>query len=117
MAYIDRNEATKQIREALRARSGKAWRVYGHTGTAYGWFTIASPKARLGANGYMTPAECRELADLLGLARAVHYQGESVSPDAREVMVARALGTFKDEHFEYRRAWEVEQEERRAAVA
>jgi hypothetical protein len=118
MAYMNRNEATKAIRQALKARSGKAWRVYGHTGTAYGWFTIASPAARLGPDGYMTPAECRELADLLGLSRSVHFQGESVSPEAREVMVSRALGLFKDEDFESRRAWEVEREEqeRRAAA-
>ena len=37
---MDRNEAIKRIRTALRRRSGKAWSVKGGRGTAWGWIHI-----------------------------------------------------------------------------
>ena len=43
---MDRNEAVKRIRVALRQRSGKAWSVTCGRGTAWGWITIDVPPAR-----------------------------------------------------------------------
>lgn len=111
---LTRDEVTRTIKANLRKRSGKAWRCYGHTGTAWGWLTITAPAARL-VNGYLSPAEARELADLLGLSDSVHFQGKSVTPDEWESMIARSAGTFRDEHFESGRAAEIERAEREAA--
>lgn len=89
----DRADAIRLIREHLKRRSGKAWRVYGDRGTAWGWITIRAPKARsLAPYGYMTEADCAELAELLGMARPAHRQGVSVSPDARSWYVHAAMG-------------------------
>lgn len=46
MSYIERNEATKRLRKALKAKTGKSWSVWGDRGTAYGWITVEAPKAR-----------------------------------------------------------------------
>lgn len=48
MANIDRNEAIKTIKAALKARSGKSWSVTGGRGTAWGWIKISVPPSRLG---------------------------------------------------------------------
>ena len=89
----DRNEAIARIRKALRKRSGKAWSVTGGRGTAWGWITIASPPKRREEYGYMSEADQKELAELLGLER-VHHQGESIpaSSDYRQFYVDRAEG-------------------------
>lgn len=86
----------KRIRTALRKRSGKAWRVYGHTGTAYGWFSIKSPDARCvdqaydydrgglygpetpDPHGHMSEADRAELSELMGGIR-VFSDGVSVA--------------------------------------
>ena len=39
-ASIDRDEAIKAIRTALKRRTGKTWSVKGGRGTAWGWLTI-----------------------------------------------------------------------------
>lgn len=90
------------IKANLKRRSGKTWSVTAGRGTACGWLTITAPPARctarwiqragtLGnpgdydltdtgaAGGYMTPSDCDELAQLLGLTPGpTHYQGVSV---------------------------------------
>lgn len=97
-----RTEVTKRIKLALKRRSGKDWSVTGGRGTASGWLNIAAPDNRCTSHsrlkagavtdrpedyesvdtgepgGYMTHADCQLLADLLGLARPVHFQGESI---------------------------------------
>lgn len=52
-----------EIKTALRARSGKVWSV---TQRASGWLTITVPPKRM-VDGYITDAECAELAKLLAL--------------------------------------------------
>jgi hypothetical protein len=159
---IDRDEAIKRIRAALKKRSGKQWSVTGGRGTAWGWIEIDAPPKRrtwkdvqtttpnppapgavyrgmacitphyrveAGAEdpitspaddpwareaegrdrtnyynwevedpsyefGHMSPAERVELGELLGLGKAVHYQGHSIpaSSDYRHEYVARAEG-------------------------
>lgn len=41
-----RPEVTKQIKQSLKERTGLTWSVTGNRGTAWGWLTIAAPKAR-----------------------------------------------------------------------
>ena len=115
---MDRDEAIKRIRAGLRRRSGKSWSVCGGRGTAWGWIRICAPPARCtwrhrlkeGATdnspgnweaynsgergGYMSPADCAELGNLLGKDGPAHCQGESVpaSSDYRREYVARAEG-------------------------
>lgn len=83
-ADLDRDMAIKLIRDALKKRSGKVWSVTGGRGTAWGWLSIDAPPARRkydfeGNPGghYMSPAERKELANLLD-KDVVHHQGESV---------------------------------------
>lgn len=110
MAYIDRADAIAAIRVALKNRSGRAWRVYGDRGTAYGWIHIDAPAARLTCQfesglpcdglscgrshkyGYLTQEDRETLQTLLGLFSPAHPQGVSITPDAREWYVARAQG-------------------------
>jgi hypothetical protein len=117
-ATMDRDEAIKRIKAALKRRSGKAWSVTGGKGTAWGWIEIdATPKNRTwhfkdtGRRdddgqpiyeeindpsqpfGHMSPADREELAGLLDLT-TVHYQGQSIaaSSDHRREYVDRAEG-------------------------
>ncbi len=114
---LDRNDTIRRIREALKRRSGKSWSVTGGRGTAWGWIHIqAPPKRRTGAHvqkpgagfgeyehidtgkpqefGLMTPQDCAELGELLGLGRPCHPQGESVpaSGEYRREYIDRAEG-------------------------
>jgi len=97
-----RNAVIGTIKRALRRRSGKAWSVRGHRGSAWGWITICAPPARCTWHheptgehdehgltvyasvndpslfGHMGPADCAELATLLGLSKPVHCQGETI---------------------------------------
>ncbi len=73
---IRRDEAIKEIRAALKRRSGKAWSVTGGRGTAWGWITIQSPPVRRNEFGGMSDADIAELSELLG--KHVHHQGESI---------------------------------------
>lgn len=77
----ERDETIQAIKAALRRRSGKAWSVRGGRGTVWGWITITSPPARRGRWGEMTPEDCAELAELLGLD-TVHPQGEMIPAQA-----------------------------------
>jgi hypothetical protein len=43
---IDRNDAIKRIKSALKKRSGKDWSVTGGKGTAWGWIEIDAPPRR-----------------------------------------------------------------------
>lgn len=90
---IDRDDAIRLIREALKKRSGKAWSVKGGRGTGWGWITVSAPPARCGEYGYMSDADRTELASLLGLGHA-HQQGVTIAAasDYRREYVTRALG-------------------------
>src|SRR5919106_1076456 len=55
----DRDEAIRQIRAALRRRSGRAWSVTGGRGTAWGWITITAPRARRAARAGRAGRACR----------------------------------------------------------
>lgn len=116
-ASIDRDDAIKAIKDALRRRSGRAWSVTGGKGTAWGWITIDAPPKRRTARfvdngrkddrgytawdledtaqpgGYITPADQAELCELLGLER-MHHQGISIPADTnyRIEYVNRAEG-------------------------
>lgn len=98
---LSRDEAIKNIRSALRRRSGKAWSVRGGSGTSWGWIEIDAPPARRTwgwrlkpgladspenyeeydtghPGGHASPADRAELARLLNLAD-VHWQGVSIA--------------------------------------
>lgn len=96
----DRDEAIKQMRSALKRRSGKAWSVTGGRGTAWGWITIHSPPSRREGFDYMPNIDRAELTYLLDLDRAVHQQGESIpaGSDYREEYVARCEGRTPTVH-------------------
>lgn len=98
---MERNDAIKRIKSALKKRTGKMWSVTGGSGTAYGWITIkATPKQSTDGFGTMTEEQQLELAKALGFEvgkdvhRHVHHQGVSIpaSSDYREEYVARAEG-------------------------
>lgn len=97
-----RNDAISRIKDALRARSGKAWSVKGGRGTAYGWISIYAPPKRCTwdilkverdpyddspawywrnglepGKGHMGPDDRDQLAELLGLD-SIHYQGHNI---------------------------------------
>lgn len=90
----DRDEAVRAIRTALRQRSGKAWSVTTGRGTSWGWITISVPPARRDRYGCMTRADADELAQLLGLDRPVHDQGENIPASSayRREYIDRASG-------------------------
>lgn len=96
----DRDQAIKQMRAALKRRSGKAWSVTGGRGTAWGWITITAPPARREQFGYMSEADRTELGELLGKGQPIHDQGESIpaGSDYREEYVARCEGRTPTVH-------------------
>jgi hypothetical protein len=123
--YVDRNEAIKRIRIALKKRTGKSWSVTGGRGTAWGWITVqAPPKRRVdheqsstwdrtqpdkplfteigpppGENGLYTSLEdCEELAEIFSLDKPhIHMQSLSISPDNNEYYVYLAENGRKPE--------------------
>jgi len=121
---LDRDGAIREIRTALKRRSGKTWSVTGGRGTAWGWITIDAPPARRTSHcvkragvltdnpgdyeeietgvpgGSMTVAERAELGTLLGLDRPVHCQGESIpaGTDYRLEYIDRANGRTPTTH-------------------
>lgn len=116
--YIERAEAIKRIKAALKEKTGKVWSVSGSRGTAWGWITVQAPKRRRVShkgnpvydthwttpdepayfeyvatdqeNYYTSDADCQELADAFGLDKPAHMQGVSISPDSREWYVEMA---------------------------
>ena len=113
---MDRNETIKEIRTALKRRSGKSWSVTGGRGTAWGWIKIDAPEKRKTARfrlkegmsdwpenyeeietgepgHHMTPADRAILGSLLNLD-SVHYQGISIpaSNDYYQEYIDRANG-------------------------
>lgn len=90
----DRDEAIRQIRAALRRRSGRAWSVTGGRGTAWGWITITAPPARRVEYGSMSDTDRAELGELLGLDGRAHHQGVSIpaGSDYRAEYIDRAEG-------------------------
>jgi len=118
---LDRNEAIKRIRAALKEKTGKPWSVRGGRGTGWGWITVSSPPRRRvchdenpdydwraypstspcylerqpkeGEEGYyISDAEAQELANAFGMERPVHCQGLSISPDNRDWHVTMVEG-------------------------
>jgi hypothetical protein len=116
---VTRDETIAAIRAALKHRSGKPWSVTAGRGTGAGWITVtAPPRRRTGKmiehaelrdgrthygyehidageqTGYLTPQDAAELGELLGLGRAVHYQGESIAASNGHYIeyIARAEG-------------------------
>ncbi len=91
--FTDRDEAIKEIRRALKQRSGKSWSVTGGRGTGWGWITVHAPPSRRG-QGYMSDADREELGRLLGKDSPVHHQGETIpaSSNYRREYVALARG-------------------------
>lgn len=115
---MERDDTIKQIRKALKRRSGKPWSVKGGRGTAWGWIHISAPPRRCTGhavklpgrltdwpadyeykdtgepNGEMTPADQAELGYLLGLGKPAHHQGEGIpaATDYRQEYVDRAEG-------------------------
>lgn len=89
---LERNDAIKQIRSALRKRSGKAWSVTGGRGTSWGWITITAPPARSTGYGSMNEADQAELSELLG--QQIGHQGASIpsGSEYRQEYVDRANG-------------------------
>ncbi len=96
-AGVDRDEAITTIRAALKKRSGKAWSVRGDRGTAWGWLTITAPPRRCGEYGRMSDDDIVELASLLDVPVHLARGGVSVSPEARDEYVCRAVtGTGRE---------------------
>lgn len=101
----DRDDTIRRIRTALQRRSGKSWSVTGGRGTSWGWITIDAPPSRRTWSsrlkpdaspaklpsdyeeydtgepnrGCMSPAERKELGELLGLDGPAHHQGVSIA--------------------------------------
>jgi len=64
---MERNEAIKEIRAALKRRSGKSWSVTGGRGTGWGWIHIGVlPHDKKDPANH--EARRRELNDLLGVS-------------------------------------------------
>lgn len=111
LGSVDRNDAIRVIREALKRRSGKTWSVTGDRGTAWGWINITAPPKRRVAHiqnpayhcdhpeagavpyfeadpdenhgaWYMSDADAAELGELLGLGKPAHCQGVSIAADS-----------------------------------
>lgn len=115
---MDRDDTIREIRAALKRRSGKTWSVTGGRGTAWGWITITAPPARrtwderripgtegrypddfeffdIGTPGCgMSPSDTAELTALLGAAPRMVCQGISIPPnsDWRREYIDRANG-------------------------
>ena len=102
-----REGVIKELRRALKARTGLTWSVTGGKGTAYGWIRIdAPPKERrfdstgtveltgTGPCGYMSLKRRKMLADALGLGQPTHCQGESIPSqyDYQQEYLERANG-------------------------
>ena len=76
---MNRNDTIKRIKKALRKRTGRPWSVTGGRGTAYGWLTIkAVKKYAADGRGELTAEDRQYLADILGLDRPAHHQGELI---------------------------------------
>lgn len=90
---VDRDEAAREIRAALRRRSGKPWSVTTGRGTSWGWITINVPPARRDRCGSMPDADRAELGELLGGIDA-HHQGVLVPASSayRREYIDRANG-------------------------
>jgi hypothetical protein len=94
MTTKTRNEVVKDIRHALRFRSGRAWSVTVGRGTVWGYIYINAPKKDQ-VRGCMTVADRHELARLMGLLDTmVHHQGIMVSPEEYDEMEQRARGLW-----------------------
>jgi len=74
---MDRRETIREIKSALRRRSGHGWSVHGGTGTAYGWISISRHP-----HESMTDAERAELDALLGMDGRNRRVGGGHSPES-----------------------------------
>lgn len=116
---IDRPEAIKRIKKALKEITGRTWSVTGGRGTAWGWLTIAAPPRRRightpnpkwkhwepgtkepayfenpdapkGERWYTSGDDGQTLGDIFDKSHGHWHQGISVSPDSREYYVLLA---------------------------
>ncbi len=112
---MDRNEAIRRIRAALKRRTGKQWSVTGDRGTAWGWINVDVPPRQrtwhhvetgerdeqglpvysdvndpAKPGGHMSPEAQKQLQELFGLERPVHHQGLSIDPESRDWHVEQA---------------------------
>lgn len=75
--HVPTNEACARMRAALKRRTGRSWRVYHGTGTAYCWIHIAPPAKRL-VNGCDWTTEDRDaMRAILGRQNLI----DTISPD------------------------------------
>jgi hypothetical protein len=49
--YLERSEAVRRLKAALKKKTGKTWSVTGGRGTGWGWLRIQAPKVRRVAHG------------------------------------------------------------------
>jgi hypothetical protein len=103
---MDRNEAIKRIRAALKKSTGRAWSVTGGRGTAWGWITVDAPPRRrtadhrgedVGEPGhYMTMEDRKTLGGIMREMQSgiAHHQGVSIPASGayRRYYVALAEG-------------------------
>ena len=115
---IERADAVKRLKKALKTITGKTWSVKGSRGTAWGWIDIQAPKSRRVGHTpdpawkhweadpdepgyfenpdapkdekwYTSKADGDTLADIFDKP-GFYHQGMSVSPDGREWHVLKA---------------------------
>lgn len=88
------DEAVREIRAGLKARTGKTWSVRNGRGTGWGWLRVSSPPKRCDELGRMPETEVAELAEALGIAPHLARNGVQVinTPDAYTEFVDRAWG-------------------------
>lgn len=83
--HIERNDAIRRIKAALKAITGKAWSVTGGNGTSWGWIDIQGLPRNRNEYGYTNAADRAELVAATGYL--VHHQGLAISPDDRRGFV------------------------------
>jgi len=87
-----RTDDIKEIRALLKTITGMTWSVRGSTGTAYSWINISTPPRRQVETGEISRtinlADAFLLGDIVGRGAPVHHQGHSVSPEARDGLIA-----------------------------
>lgn len=117
--HIERADAVKRLKKALRTITGKTWSVSGARGTAWGWIDIQAPKSRRVGHTpnpawkhwemdtqeppffenpdapkderwYTNLADEAVLRDIFDMTGFYIHQGMSVPPDSREWYVLKA---------------------------
>lgn len=88
--HIERDDAVKALRAALRERTGHTWSVTVGRGTAWGWIEVTAPPARR-VDGRTTMDDALTLGEIFGLrSRWENCRTVSISPEDRAEYVRRA---------------------------